>query len=257
MSSGKIFLFTLLMSCLALGMTGRAGIGRGELKAETRLKIYHQAIAHYEKAESLYRAGQPEEALHFLHKATKVFSTFPEAYGLAARIYREMGDRESAREAQQKFSFYGGDKGFSLSGLRDQVEAEIRLKQATAPPPDFRKIPALFAATLLEILIALGLVLEFRRLTGEEKPRQGSNLILEKFSDDTEVEVSASFLFKLLVLLLPAPLILMILVLWGVHSVKDLVPMFLFAWAVVDVALYLIFFADLSDLSNLRRPGGN
>ena len=66
-----------------------------------------------------------------------------------------------------------------------------------------------------------------------------------------------SWLFVLCALLLPAPLIFSLLLLIGVRHSSDLIPVFFFGWIPVDLALYFIFFADLSDLGGaMRRPGG-
>ncbi len=117
-------------------------------------------------------------------------------------------------------------------------------------------VPSLIYSALFAGLTILAMIGEYWRITGgpEAKALHRSSLILEKFPEEEPEEVTPSFLFKFLVLILPAPLIFAFLVAIGFRSLKELLPIFLFAWAIMDLAVYLIFFADLSDLGGFRRP---
>lgn len=254
----KIFkLFSILSAAFLLSGFGRPGFGSsGELRADLRLKIYNEAIAHYEKAKSLDGAGKTKEAIAEIGKATKVFRNFPEAYELARMLYLKRGLLEKAREQESLFLYYGGNKGASLYELRDKLAREWVLQEASLPPPDLELFPSFFFSGLVAILLILGLFLEYRRFTFETGEAQQASIFLESFPNDEEREAVSSWLFKLGVLCLPAPFLFSFLVFLGVRRFADLIPLFLFSWVIVAVGIYLIFFADLSDLNRLRRPGG-
>ena len=242
---------------LLTGMAGRGALGRGELRPEIRLKIYNEAIRYFEKAKALRAEGRFEEALREIRKATKVVSAFPEAYDLAQRIHLELGDEKKAQEEEGLFKFYGGDKGASLYRLRDRIMEEIAFRKKTAPPPDIHIIPTFLVSGLLMGISIFGMIYEYRRLT--RRPRETpevERLFLESFPSEEGREVTPSLFFKGCVLFLPAPFIFSLLAGLGLRNYSDLLPVFLFSFLIVDLAIYLIFFADLSDLGSLRRPGG-
>ena len=251
---GIFFASTLI---LLTGMIGRGGAGQGELRSEIRLKLYDEAIRHYEKAKSFRAQGLPEEALREIRKATKVVGRFPEAYELARKIHLELGNEKEARASEDLFKLYEGDKGASLYRLRERVIQEIDFRKKVAPPPDFRVIPTLVLSALLIGISIFGMTYEYRRLTQE--PKEGSEtqrLCLEPFPGEEGEAIASSLFFKGCVLFLPAPSLFSLLVLLGFRNYSDLLPVFLFGFLIVDLAIYLIFFADLSDLGGLRRPGG-
>ena len=87
--------------------------------------------------------------------------------------------------------------------------------------------------------------------------RRESQILLDSFPGDAEEdEVRLSWLFKLCALLFPAPLILFLLLSMGIRYYSDFIPVFLFAWIIVDLAIYLIFFADFSDFGGGGGGGG-
>ena len=232
-------------------MAGRASglSGRGELKAEIRLQIYNQAIGHFEKANEFYRSGDSNQALHEIHKAVQTFKAFPEAYQLASVIYESQGRRREAHEQQM----LAQQSGVSLYALRDRVSAEIKVRQKFAPPPDFKPFPAFLFSLALGAAFLLGMVYEYFRLKSKSAGH-ASSLILEPFPEEEE-EVMVSALFKTCTLLLPAPLIFAFLITLGLRQYNDVIPILIFAWIMVDLGIYLIFFADLSGLGGFR-PGG-
>lgn len=247
--TGFLILFT--------GMIGGGG-GRGELRPEIRLKLYNEAIRHYEKAEALHVEGRREDALREIRKATKVVRAFPEAYDLAAKIYGELGNEKEARANEDLFKLYEGDKGASLYRLRDRVIEEIAFRKKAAPPPDIQVLPAFLLSALLIGIALFGMIYEVRRLTGQSrKPSEEKRLFVESFPDEEEREAAPSLFFKGCVLFLPAPFLFLLLVLVGLRHYSDLLPVFLFSFLIVDLAIYLIFFADLSGLGGFRsgRPG--
>lgn len=238
-------------------MAGRGSLGKGELKPELRLKLYNEAIGHFEKAKALLEAGRTEDALGEIQKATRVVNAFPEAYALAQFIYSETQRPEKASEQATLFRQHGGD-GASLYQLRNQAAREVEARSRFAPPPDFKGGPAfLFSGFISAILIA-GLFLE--RIWMERKlrgPDRGRSIILEPFKEEEEAE-PVSWRFKTLILLLPAPLVFALLVTLGLRHYSDIVPILLFGWILIDLGIYLIFLADLSGLGGFRsqRPGG-
>ena len=238
-------------------MMGRGAMGRGELRPEIRLKLYNEAIRHYELAKALHAEGRIPEAFREIRKATKVVNAFPEAYDLARKIHLELGNEKEAGEEEALFRLYEGDKGASLYRLRDRVAQEIAYRKKLAPPPDIPLIPALALSGLLAGISVFGIVYEYRRFLGKPKgPSEVGRLFLEHFPDEEEKEMVPSFFFKGCALFLPAPFIFSLLVLLGLRNYSDLLPVFLFSFLIVDLAIYFIFFADLSDLGGLRRPGG-
>ena len=241
---------------LFLGMGGQGGLGRGELRPEIRLKLYDQAIAHYEKARTFHAAGQAGEALSSLRKATKIVTAFPEAYELARRIHGELGNQKEAQEAEKLFREYGGDRGASLFKLRERIVQDIELRRKSAPSPDVKPIPSFLLSGCLAGILLFGMIYEYRRLSRkpEENP-EVKGIFLEKFPEEEE-ELSPSWFFKLCVLLFPAPCLFSLLVFLGFRTYSDLAPVFFLSWAVVAVAIYLIFFADFSDVGGFRRPSG-
>ena len=242
---------------LLTGMIGLGGGGQGELAPEIRLKLYDEAIRHYEKAKALHVEGRREEALHQIRKATKVVRAFPEAYDLAGRIYWELGNEKEARANENLFRLYEGDKGASLYRLRNRVIQEIAFRKKAAPPPDIQVIPAFLLSALLIGISIFGMTYEYRRLTQQPRKRpEEKQLFLESFPNEEEEEIVPSLFFKGCVLFLPAPSLFLLLVLLGFRNYSDLLPVFLFGFLIVDLAIYLIFFADLSDLGGLRRPRG-
>ncbi len=251
------FLNLFLVSTLLLltGMMGRAG--QGELKPEIRLKLYNEAIRHYEKAKSFHAQGRPEEALREIRKATKVVGRFPEAYGLARTIHLELGNAREAKANEDLFELYEGDKGASLYRLRDRMIQEIAFREKVAPPPDLQVIPTLALSALLIGISIFGMAYEYRRLTsGPEERSEVDRLFLAPFPSEEGKEVRPSLVFRGCVLFLPGPFLFSLLVLLGFRNYSDLLPAFLFSFLIMDLAIYLIFFADLSDLGGLRKPGG-
>jgi tetratricopeptide (TPR) repeat protein len=250
--------FLLIGLLLLVGMGGRGRMGGvAELKPEIRLKLYNEAIEHYEKAKAFYEAGDPKRSLGELEKATRVVRAFPEAYDLGRKIYQELGRPEKAAREEEFFRQYEGDKGASLVRLREAVHRELEQRQRSAPPPDIPFLPALLVSGFLAGIFLFGMAFEYRRLTQSSGGKGASKSIyLEAFPEEGEEEMVASGFFKLCVLLLPAPLLFLLLLLLGFRHASELFPIFLFSWLVVDAAVYLIFFADLSDLGGFRRPGG-
>ncbi len=253
----KKFFLLFFLSILFLGMAGRGATGRGELKPELRLKLYNQAIAHYEKAKSLYRSGRSEEALRELGRATKVLNNFPEAHEFAQRIYLEQGNLQKAQKEEELFNLFRGPEGASLLKLREKAIEEIELERKLAPPPDLQPIPTFIFSAVFTALLLWGMVFEYRRLTGRSEKGQTKNpILLESFPDEEVGEISPSWFLKLLGMLLPAPFLFSLIVLLGLQNFSEVLPLFLFSWGVVDAVVYLIFFADLSNFRGLRRPGG-
>lgn len=242
---------------LLTGMAGQGGVERGELKPEIRLKLYNEAVRHYEKAKSFHAASRMEEALRELRKATKVVRAFPEAYGLARQIYFEIGNEKEARANDDLFSLYEGDKGASLYRLRERMIQEITFLKKAAPPPDFQVIPTLLVSALLIGILIFAMIYEYRRLIGEPQERpEVEQLFLEPFPGEEGRGAAPSLFLKGCALFLPAPFIFSLLVLLGLRNYSDLLPVFLFGFLIVDFAIYLIFFADLSDLGGLPRSRG-
>lgn len=250
-------LFVTSTLLLLTGMTGRGFLGRGELRPEIRLKLYNEAIHHYEKAKALHAEGRVEEALREIHKATKIVRAFPEAYELAQKIHLALGNEREAQGDEDLFRLYKGDKGASLYRLREGVIQEIAYRKKFAPPPDIPVIPALLLAGLLMGISIFGVIYEYRRLTRQPKERLDvERLFLEPFPSEEGREIRPSLFLKGCVLFLPAPFLFSLLVLLGLRNYSDLLPIFLFGFLITDLAIYFIFFADLSDLGGLRRPGG-
>ena len=248
-----LLLFSFL---LFTGMAGGGQTSGAQLKPELRLKIYNEAIRHFEKAKTLRAQGRMKDALHELHKATKVVRAFPEVYDLARQIYLEMENEEEAGKQAELFKNYGGNEGVSLYRLREDVARVVRARKKMARPPDFRDGPShLFSGTLVGVLL-MGMFYDFHRRNEIMKGRsEGRSILLGSFPSDDEEAIPPSWLFKLCTFLLPAPLIFSLLLVFGVRYYSDLIPVLLFAWIVVDAALYFIFFADLSDLGGgMRRP---
>lgn len=249
-------IFLLLAFFLLTGMMGRGAMGRGELKPEIRLKLYDEAILHYEKAKALQAEGRREEALQEIQKSTKLIRAFPEAYDLAGQIHLELGNQKEAEKNEALFRLYEGDKGASLYRLREGVAQEIDYRKRSAPPPDIPVIPAFLVSGLLIGISIFGMRSEYERLLGKpEKSSETERLFLERFPDEEGREIIPSLLFKAWALFLPAPFLFSFLVLLGLRNYSDLFPVFLFSFLVVDLAVYFIFFADLSDLGGFRRPG--
>ena len=249
-SEKKLWLI-LGLTFLCLGMAGRTSgfSGKGELKAEIRLKIYNQAIGHFEEAQEFYRSGDSNQALHEIHKAVKTFKAFPEAYQLASIIYESEGRHREAHEQQM----LAQQSGISLYALRDRVTEEMKVRQKFSPPPDFKPFPAFLFSLTLGVVLLLGMVYEHFRLRSKSADRP-SSLILEPFPDEEE-EIEVSALFKTCALLLPAPFIFAFLIILGLRQYNDVIPILIFSWIMVDFGIYLIFFADLSGLGGFR-PGG-
>ena len=255
-SPRALFLFTAFF--LLTGMAGAGRMSNAQLKPEIRLKIYNEAIHHYEKAKALYREARAQEALGELQKAIHVIRAFPEAYDLARKIYLDLGNEREAEHQSALFKTYEGGKGASLFRLRDEVARVVRLRIKSAPPPDFEVKPAFFHSGLLAGILFLGMTYDWYRMKRKMK-RSGDapSLILGSFPGDEEKEARISWFFKLCLLLLPAPSIFSLLLFVGVRYYSDLVPVFLFYWVLADLAIYLIFFADFSGLGGaMRRPGG-
>ncbi len=243
-------------------MAGGGGGQMGaQLKPELRLKIYNQAIGHYETAKALYEEGRKEEALRELQKAVKVIRAFPEAYELSRNIYLEMGNEKEAREQESLFEFYGGKKGASLYRLRQEVSRLAKRRIKLASPPDVDKKSATRVLGVFLGLLFLGMFYDVYRMRLEAK-EQKSQVILDSFPGDEYHEERVSWIFKLCALLLPAPVVLLLLLSLGVRYYSELLPIFVFSWLVADIAIYLIFFADFSDFgsggrgSGPRGPGG-
>ena len=247
------------MAFLSLGMAGSRGwMSKGELKAEIRLKLYHEAIDHLEKAKTLHVQGEPQKALEEIHRATKVVSAFPDAYDLARKIYLEWGKVKEARDQEMLFQNYGGANGVSLYRLRDQLIEDIRVREEFAAPPDFRTFPAFLVSAVSIGFLVLVMVFEHARFTG--KLGRGTNvstssLILEPFPDEEEPDLSYSWVFKTCLFLLPGPILFALLVLGGLRHYSDVIPILLFGWIPLVLGIYLIFFADLSGLSSFRPRG--
>jgi hypothetical protein len=258
-SKGIGFLALLVLLFALTGMIGRGGVRRGELRPEIRLKIYNEAIGHYEKARALYETGQEEAALAEIRKATRAYSRFPEAYQLAQAIYLKQGKAKEAQEQAVLFRYTGGAQGETLYAVREETIREIELRKASARPPDIEPARAFLLSGGVSALLLLGMILEYWRLTRPtEESKKTESIFLGKFPSDEEKEAAPSWLFKLLALLFPAPFLFLLLVLLGFRYYSDLWPLFAFSWTVTALAVYLIFFADLQDLGGLRkpRPGG-
>lgn len=260
-SAPFLFFAPLILALGLMGMAGRGGswpgMGKAELRPEARLKIYNEAIEHYEKAKALYEAGKQEAALKELKRATKVFSGFPEAYGLAQKIYLELGDEEAAAREERLFREHEGHKGASLYKLREKVHEQVLLRKKQAPTDEIPLVPSFLLSACLALVLAFGMIYE-HRLRNESSANPATNKIfLEPFPSDREKEeAESSGLFKLYVLVLPAPVLFTLLLAVGFRSYSDLIPIFLFSWAVVDAVIYLLFFADFSGMAGFRRPGG-
>ena len=250
----------LLLSAFFL-LTGMAGMGGGQtsgaqLKPEIRLKIYNEAIRHYEMAQSLYAEGRKEEALHELRHATKIVRAFPEVYELSQKIYLELGKVREADEQAGFFEFYGGKQGASLLRLRNDLIRLVKRRIKLAPPPDIQRKPALQLSGVLAAILFLGMFYDVYRKKRSEKARRQSQILLGSFAGDDEDEVRLSWLFKLCALFFPAPLIVFLLLFLGVRYYSDFFPVFLFAWVIIDLAVFLIFFADFSDFGSGGGGGG-
>lgn len=243
-----------------------AGGGGGQigaqLKPELRLKIYNQAIGHYETAKALHEEGRKEEALEELQKAVKTIRAFPEAYELAHTIYVEMGDEKRAQEQEKLFEFYGGRKGASLYRLREEVSRLAKRRIKLAPPPDVDKKSAFRVLGVFMGILFLGMFYDLYRMWLGAKDRK-TKILLGNFPGDEFHEDRVSWIFKLCALLMPAPVILLLLLSLGVKYYSDILPIFTFSWLVADIAVYLIFFADFSDFGSGggggfrgRGPGG-
>jgi len=251
-------LFVLGSLSLFLGMAGQGGGGFGgaELKPEIRLKLYNEAIEHYEKAAAFHAEGRLKEALSEIRKATKTVSAFPEAYDLARRIYLELGDQVQATEQEEFFQRYAGHQGASLYRLRDKLVEEIRFREKFSKPPDVPVVPSLLLSGSLAGVLVLGMFYDYWRvMKGSKNEVEKNSIILEKFSGDEEYSEGPTWLFKLCVLILPVPILFALLILFGVRHSSDLVPVLLFGWAVLDLVIYTIFFADFSDAGGFRRSG--
>lgn len=241
-------------------MGGRgANLGRGELKPEIRLKIYNEAIQHYERAKTYEAAGESEKALQEVRKAVGTVKAFPEAYQLAQTIYLKLGKAREAQEQENLFRQHGGDRGASLYRLRDRIAQEIAVIKRNAPPPDFKPLSVYLASVVSTGVLLFGIFFEYRRFSRQTDREQLSTsaLMVERFPGDEPFELSPSWLFKLLSLLLPLPLIFSILVYFGARYYSEAIGPFVFCWVIVDIAIYLIFFADFSDFGGFRRPGGS
>ena len=250
--------FVLMSFGLLMGMAGRGCFGGVELKPEIRIKLYNEAIAHYEKAKALYAAGERKKALSELHKAVKTVAAFPEAHDLARQIHLELGNQKEAAIDENFFRQYGGDRGASLYRLRDKVAEEIQFRAKFTAPPDVPFGPSLLLSGSLAVVLFLGMSYDSSRFKRDPKRRDGERRIfIEEFPDEEEEESGATWLFKLCVLLLPVPFLFALLILLGVRHSSDLIPVFLFGWAVSDLLIYTIFFADFSDAGGgFRRPPG-
>lgn len=259
MSHRRPIFSLVLLAVLFGGMAGPPTSKSAELKAEIRLKIYNEAIRHYEKAKSFYHEGRSEEALRELTKATQVVNAFPEAYDLARKIYQGLGRKGEAQEQETLYEKHGGGKGGSLYNLRNRVAEEIIVRQRLVPSPDISVGQALLFSGLSTGLFIFGMFFEYRRIKGKLGTQRASHsLILQPFHEEEGGgDVSFSWVFKLCLLFLPAPFLFLLLVALGVRHYADLVPVLLFGWALLDLALYLIYFADFSDLGQFRRPGGS
>lgn len=252
------FFFLVALIPFLVGMAGRNLTGKGELKPELRLKLYNEAIGHFEKAKAHWTQGRAEEALKEIRKATAVVKAFPEAYQLARTIYLQTQQPQKVRREEELFRQYEGEQGASLYRLRDQVMQEIEVRRQFAPPPDFDAGPAFMLLGLAAAILIFGMIFErlaTRGLWG--RPDSQRSLILERFPEEEE-EAPVSWFFKVCGLLLPGPLIFLLLVGWGLRNYSEIVPVLLFGWILVDLAIHLIFFADLSGLGGLgsRRPPG-
>lgn len=250
-------LFFLGMGVVLLAVIGAGISGRGELRPEIRLKLYDQAIRHYEKAKALHEGGRPKEALRELGKATKTVSAFPEAYDLANKIHLELGNPKEAEEQEALFRQHGGDRGASLFGLRERIAEEIIVREKLAPPPDIDPLPSVLGASALAALFFFAMIYEYRRLTRRpDQHPETQRIFLDRFPSEEPEVIEPTGFFKLCALLLPAPCLFLLLIFFGLRHWANLLPILLFSGIIIDVAIYLIFFADLSDLGGLRRPGG-
>ncbi len=262
----KLFLLPAAFFLLT-GMGGGGAQAPGaQLKPEIRLKIYNDAIRHYEKAQALYGEGKKEEALRELRKATNTVRAFPEAYALTAKIYLELGKQKEAEEQEGYFDFFGGNKGASLFKVRDETSRVVKRRIKIARAPDVQKKPAFKILGILTAILFLGMAYDIYRKNLFHKERR-AKILLESFPGDEEEEeeIKLTWLFKLCLLLIPAPLILFLLLSLGLRYYSDLVPVLLFGWIIIDLAIYLIFFADFSDFGGsgggrggggFRGPGG-
>ena len=255
--------FLLLLSAFLLltGMGGGGQVPGAQLKPEIRLKIYNESIRHYETAKALYEEGRKEDALQELRQATKIVRSFPEAYELSRKIYLELGRQREANEQEGFFEFYGGKQGASLLRLRSEMARVVKRRIKLAPPPDIQAKSAFQLSGVLAAVLILGMSYDVYRKNLSVKEKRESRILLDSFpSDEEEDEVRLSWLFKLCVLLFPAPLIFFLLLSLGVRYYSEFFPVFLFAWIIVDLAIYLIFFADFSDFGGggggFRGPRG-
>ena len=254
----KIYLLFAAGSLVLLtGMGIRGGLSEDtQLRPEVRLKIYNHAISHFEKARAHYEMGRRKEALKEIWKATREVSAFPEAYDLARTIYQELGDEKGRAKAEALYKQHSGDKGASLYKLRAKVADEIRLRRKFAPPPDFNPVQAYVVSAVAAFILILGMVYEYHRLSQVTPPSpQSGSIFLAPFPSDRETEVSLDTWFmKFCVLALPAPFIFSLMVLLGFRYYSDILAPFFLMFLVTDVVLYLVFFADLTDLGVFRRP---
>jgi len=240
------------LALLSMGMGGGFLSGKGELKGEIRLQIYTEAIGHYELAQSLYASGDLERALKEIQKATRTAQAFPEAYDLAESIYRKLGKFQAAEEQARLFKKYGGLEGASLYSLRDRLAEEIRVRQKHIPP-DIPLFPSIFFSGILAVVLILGMAAEYGRLAGELRWQNRQNsIILDPFPEEEEVDLSFSWLFRTCLFLLPGPVLFALLVLSGLRHFSEVMPILIFGWAMIDLGIYLVFFADLSGLSGFR-----
>ena len=139
----KLFLLLAAFFLLA-GMGGGGAQAPGaQLKPEIRLKIYNDAIRHYEKAQALYGEGKKEEALHELRKATNTVRAFPEAYQFARKICLELGKSKEADEQEGYFDFFGGIKERLFSGCVMKRPGSSKGESKSPVLRTFRKNPRL------------------------------------------------------------------------------------------------------------------
>jgi hypothetical protein len=101
------------------------------------------------------------------------------------------------------------------------------------------------------------MVYEYQKRTKNFRDEIGDNsIILEPFPSEAEkLDFSPGLLYKLLALFLPGPLIFSLLIMIGVRHAADIGPVLLVCWVAVDLLVYLIFFADFSDMGGMRRTG--
>lgn len=235
---------------------GLAG-GKAELKPEIRFKIYNEAIGHYEKGKVLYQAGEKEKALKELHKAVHVFSDFPEAYALIRKICLDLGDEKQAGETEKLFRRYRGSEGASLYRLRDEIKEQIENQKALRPPPDIPFVPSLLLSFFVATISIFGMYYEYRLKTKMSGGGTGfGGIVLEPFPSESESsEFEPSLFFKLLALFLPGVFFFILLLLFGLRHRAELGPILMPCWVAVDLLVYLVFFADFSDVSGMRRTG--